>query len=115
MVKLFWVGIATGLVFTNLVYGFVGYDQYHFNETEEFFLLEAHEHESLYSSSLLEGNGNPLLVGLTLIHNAASKGAVCLDGTLPGYHLHRGYGSGANSWLVNLEVYHFILLFPFLL
>ncbi|GAU11395.1 hypothetical protein TSUD_343860 [Trifolium subterraneum] len=104
MVKLFMVCIATGLVFTNLVYGFVvGYDQYHFNETEELLLLETHEHESFYSSSLLEGNENPLLVGLTLIHNAASKGAVCLDGTLPGYHLHRGYGSGANSWLVNLE------------
>lgn len=29
---------------------------------------------------------------------------VCLDGSLPGYHLHRGYGSGANSWVVNLEV-----------
>jgi hypothetical protein len=29
--------------------------------------------------------------------------AVCLDGSLPGYHLHRGFGSGANSWLVNLE------------
>ncbi|CAN1219286.1 Pectin acetylesterase 12 [Linum perenne] len=28
---------------------------------------------------------------------------VCLDGTLPGYHLHRGYGSGANSWLIQLE------------
>lgn len=30
--------------------------------------------------------------------------AVCLDGTLPGYHLHRGHGSGANSWLIQLEV-----------
>ncbi|CAA6663667.1 unnamed protein product [Spirodela intermedia] len=29
---------------------------------------------------------------------------VCLDGTPPGYHFHRGYGSGANSWLVQLEV-----------
>ncbi|MBA0816310.1 hypothetical protein Gohar_000988 [Gossypium harknessii] len=29
--------------------------------------------------------------------------AVCLDGTLPGYHWHRGYGSGANSWLIQLE------------
>jgi hypothetical protein len=29
---------------------------------------------------------------------------VCLDGSVPGYHLHRGFGSGANSWLVNLEV-----------
>ncbi|CAI0470125.1 unnamed protein product [Linum tenue] len=28
---------------------------------------------------------------------------VCLDGTLPGYHLHRGYGFGANSWLIQLE------------
>ncbi|KAI4349826.1 hypothetical protein L6164_010376 [Bauhinia variegata] len=45
----------------------------------------------------------PLTVGLTLVRGAASKGAVCLDGTLPGYHLHRGFGSGANSWLVQLE------------
>ncbi|EYU35370.1 hypothetical protein MIMGU_mgv1a0197531mg, partial [Erythranthe guttata] len=27
----------------------------------------------------------------------------CLDGTIPGYHLHRGFGTGANSWLVQLE------------
>ncbi|RYR39537.1 hypothetical protein Ahy_A09g045094 [Arachis hypogaea] len=45
----------------------------------------------------------PLMVNLTLIHGAASIGAVCLDGTLPGYHLDRGFGSGANSWLVHLE------------
>lgn len=45
----------------------------------------------------------PLMVGLTLVNAAASKGAVCLDGSLPGYHIHRGYGSGANSWLVQLE------------
>ncbi|XP_048336789.1 pectin acetylesterase 3 isoform X1 [Ziziphus jujuba] len=45
----------------------------------------------------------PLVVGLSLIQSAASTGAVCLDGTLPGYHLHRGYGSGANSWLIQLE------------
>lgn len=30
--------------------------------------------------------------------------AVCLDGSLPAYHIHRGYGSGANSWLIQLEV-----------
>ncbi|XVF22220.1 hypothetical protein REPUB_Repub12eG0154800 [Reevesia pubescens] len=28
---------------------------------------------------------------------------VCLDGTPPGYHLDRGFGSGSNSWLVHLE------------
>ncbi|XP_030440309.1 pectin acetylesterase 10-like [Syzygium oleosum] len=44
-----------------------------------------------------------LMVGLTLIEGAAAKGAVCLDGTLPGYHLHNGSGSGANSWVVHLE------------
>ncbi|XP_057446019.1 pectin acetylesterase 10-like isoform X4 [Lotus japonicus] len=46
----------------------------------------------------------PLMVGLTLINGAAAKGAVCLDGSLPGYHLHRGYGSGSNSWLIQLEL-----------
>jgi hypothetical protein len=44
-----------------------------------------------------------LTVPLTLIEGAASTGAVCLDGTLPGYHFHPGSGSGANSWLVHLE------------
>ncbi|PKI48178.1 hypothetical protein CRG98_031443, partial [Punica granatum] len=46
---------------------------------------------------------DPLMVGLTLIESAGAKGAVCLDGTLPGYHVHRGSGSGANSWLIQLE------------
>jgi len=50
------------------------------NEIEELFMLEAHEQ----ATSFLEGNGTPLLVGLTFIHNAAAKGAVCLDATLPG-------------------------------
>ncbi|KAI4384901.1 hypothetical protein MLD38_002986 [Melastoma candidum] len=45
----------------------------------------------------------PLMVGLTLIEGAADKGAVCSDGTSPGYHLHRGSGSGAISWLIQLE------------
>ncbi|XP_027367532.1 pectin acetylesterase 12 isoform X1 [Abrus precatorius] len=45
----------------------------------------------------------PLMVDLTLVEGADSKGAVCLDGTLPGYHLDRGFGSGANSWLIHLE------------
>ncbi|RYR75973.1 hypothetical protein Ahy_A01g000571 isoform C [Arachis hypogaea] len=48
-------------------------------------------------------NNRPLMVGLTLIYGAAAKGAVCLDGSLPGYHFHRGYGAGSNSWLIQLE------------
>ncbi|KAM1307889.1 hypothetical protein ACFXTH_010096 [Malus domestica] len=47
-----------------------------------------------------------LMVGPTLIEGAAAKGAVCLDGTVPAYHLHRGYGSGANSWLIRLDAVH---------
>ncbi|CAL5208733.1 unnamed protein product [Lathyrus oleraceus] len=91
MVKLFWVTIVIGLVFIKWV------DAYHINETE-LSILEAHEG---YSFSNLVNQ--PRMVGITLIQSAAAKGAVCLDGTLPAYHLDRGYGSGANSWLVNLE------------
>lgn len=43
------------------------------------------------------------LVDLTLLAGARGKGAVCLDGTPPGYHLRRGFGSGAHNWLVFLE------------
>ncbi|CAJ1977922.1 unnamed protein product [Sphenostylis stenocarpa] len=54
-------------------------------------------------SSSSSSQPQPLMVDLTLIQGADSKGAVCLDGTLPGYHLDRGFGSGADSWLVHLE------------
>ncbi|CAL5341023.1 unnamed protein product [Camellia sinensis] len=68
----------------------------------EYFNLTELRFESFYGVSASDGN-NPLTVGLTLIQGAAAKGAVCLDGTLPGYHFHRGYDSGANSWLIQLE------------
>ncbi|VVA90600.1 unnamed protein product [Arabis nemorensis] len=48
-------------------------------------------------------DANVLVVGLTLVQAAAAKGAVCLDGSVPGYHLYRGYGSGANSWIIQLQ------------
>ncbi|KAM1095261.1 hypothetical protein ACFX15_009776 [Malus domestica] len=89
--KLFWVSIVISLAFSKWAAGFM---EYGFNETE---------------MALLEGYGESkvgadlLMVGLTIIGGAGAKGAVCLDGTLPGYHLHRGYGSGANSWLIQLE------------
>ncbi|KAF8413163.1 hypothetical protein HHK36_001138 [Tetracentron sinense] len=44
-----------------------------------------------------------LLVNMTLVRNAAAQGAVCLDGSLPAYHLHRGFGSGARNWLLQFE------------
>ncbi|GJM92224.1 hypothetical protein PR202_ga08667 [Eleusine coracana subsp. coracana] len=43
------------------------------------------------------------LVELTLLAGAREKGAVCLDGSPPGYHLQRGFGSGAHNWLVYLQ------------
>ncbi|GER43583.1 pectinacetylesterase family protein [Striga asiatica] len=59
--------------------------------------------ESVYGVSAAAVPPNALMVGLTLIQGAAPKRAVCLDGTLPGYHFHRGFGTGANSWLIQLE------------
>lgn len=41
---------------------------------------------------------------LLLIFNVFCLFAVCLDGSPPAYHLHRGSGTGINSWLVHLEV-----------
>ncbi|XP_048438944.1 pectin acetylesterase 12-like [Pyrus x bretschneideri] len=92
MVNFFWVGIGTALVFRTWVDGFV-------------------EEKSLDATvpSLLETYGSSnsandiLMVEITLVEGAAAKGAVCLDGTVPAYHLHRGYGSGVNSWLIHLQ------------
>lgn len=52
---------------------------------------------------------NALYVGLTVVEDAVAKGAVCLDGSPPAYNLHRGFGSGANSWLVHMEASLFSL------
>lgn len=91
--KLLWVGIVVGLLYFGEVVS--GYERVGFNATEL-------SHFEAHGASLAVAN-DPLMVGLTLIQNAAAKGAVCLDGTLPGYHLRRGSGSGANNWLINLE------------
>jgi len=55
------------------------------------------------SSVAAAAAGSPEVVELTLLANAREKGAVCLDGSPPGYHLQRGFGSGEHSWIVNLE------------
>ncbi|XP_024029199.1 pectin acetylesterase 9 [Morus notabilis] len=44
-----------------------------------------------------------LLVNMTLVRNASTVGALCLDGSLPAYHLHRGFGAGAKNWLLQFE------------
>ncbi|KAK8454561.1 hypothetical protein SEVIR_5G475800v4 [Setaria viridis] len=40
------------------------------------------------------------LVDLTLVYD---RGAVCLDGTPPGYHFLPGFGDGSHNWLLHLE------------
>ncbi|KAL7122503.1 hypothetical protein ACP275_01G049400 [Erythranthe tilingii] len=41
-------------------------------------------------------------VNLTLLAHAADIGAVCLDGSPAGYHYAKGFGDGANSWMIYL-------------
>ncbi|KAL2472257.1 Pectin acetylesterase 8 [Abeliophyllum distichum] len=50
---------------------------------------------------LLRSEG--LFVNITHLQSAVAKGAVCLDGSPPAYHLDRGSGTGINSWLVHFE------------
>ncbi|KAK6121259.1 hypothetical protein DH2020_045033 [Rehmannia glutinosa] len=73
------------------------------NSSDVSFLESRSLLESVYGVSAAAVPPNALMVGLTLVQGAAAKGAVCLDGTLPGYHLHRGFGTGENSWLIQLE------------
>ncbi|KAF9590906.1 hypothetical protein IFM89_000162 [Coptis chinensis] len=46
---------------------------------------------------------NPPLGKLSLLRNAKSLGAVCLDGSPPGYHFRKGFGSGSRNWLLHIE------------
>ncbi|PIA60246.1 hypothetical protein AQUCO_00300035v1 [Aquilegia coerulea] len=59
---------------------------------------------SSYSSSSTNNNkvNNPL-VKLTLLPNAKLTGAVCLDGSSPGFHFQKGFGSGSDSWVLHIE------------
>ncbi|KAG8390321.1 hypothetical protein BUALT_Bualt01G0071500 [Buddleja alternifolia] len=43
------------------------------------------------------------LVNMTLVRNAPSIGAYCLDGSLPAYHFDRGFGAGERNWLLQFE------------
>ncbi|CAH2038470.1 unnamed protein product [Thlaspi arvense] len=87
MNALLWSWSLAGLVLLSiLTNGIMGFDEMHLRNK----INGKNANESL------------LMVGLTLVQSAAAKGAVCLDGSVPGYHLYRGYGSGANSWIIEL-------------
>ena len=40
-------------------------------------------------------------VNLTILHHAVAKGAVCLDGSPPGYYFRQGHDRGANNWIIH--------------
>ncbi|KAH0648354.1 hypothetical protein KY285_033602, partial [Solanum tuberosum] len=44
-----------------------------------------------------------LYVNITILESATAQGAVCLDGSPPAYHLHRGHGTGLHSWIIHLD------------
>lgn len=46
---------------------------------------------------------NSNYVPLTLLSNAKQRGAFCLDGSLPGYHFQKGFGSGSSKWVLHIE------------
>ncbi|XP_015575074.1 pectin acetylesterase 7 [Ricinus communis] len=42
-------------------------------------------------------------IPITIVETAKARGAVCLDGSPPAYHYDKGYGTGANNWIVHME------------
>ncbi|CAN4076480.1 unnamed protein product [Withania somnifera] len=44
-----------------------------------------------------------LFVNITYVLRGVAKGAVCLDGSPPAYHHDKGFGTGVNSWLIQME------------
>ncbi|KAM7464070.1 hypothetical protein LguiA_032191 [Lonicera macranthoides] len=51
----------------------------------------------------LDSSATTDLVPLTLLRNAIERGAFCLDGSVPGYHFQKGFGSGSSNWVLHLE------------
>ncbi|MFS8013605.1 putative pectinacetylesterase/NOTUM [Helianthus anomalus] len=58
---------------------------------------------TLLTCACMSASDGRLLVNMTLVRNAGSLGAYCLDGSLPAYHIHLGFGAGANNWLLQFE------------
>ncbi|XP_074270401.1 pectin acetylesterase 8-like [Silene latifolia] len=46
---------------------------------------------------------NGFYVPITFVQDAVAKGGVCLDGSPPAYHFHKGFGAGINNWLIHME------------
>jgi len=57
----------------------------------------------LYNVELVPVDSAEYNVELVLVDSAVQIGAVCLDGSAPGYYFRPGKGSGSNSWIVHME------------
>ncbi|XP_068649869.1 pectin acetylesterase 8-like isoform X2 [Aristolochia californica] len=57
----------------------------------------------LVAFTLLLLKGNAFFVDITYVQSAVAKGAVCLDGSPPAYHFDRGFGTGINNWLIQIQ------------
>lgn len=74
----------------------------------------------MYSTNTIASPAPPLFVfpieSSLCLELCSDSDAVCLDGSPPGYHVRRGFGSGAHNWLIYLQVtlMFFFLLFLFL-
>ncbi|CAD6211991.1 unnamed protein product [Miscanthus lutarioriparius] len=55
----------------------------------------------IWSAAAAEVVEERLTVPMTIVTGAASR--VCLDGSPPAYHLHRGSGAGSRNWLLQFE------------
>ncbi|XP_058082583.1 pectin acetylesterase 12-like [Magnolia sinica] len=88
--KFLWICVFFGFVMRRCVDGFVTFEELNVSEI-------------LSAFALREAANRPVMVSLSFIKGADAKGAVCLDGSLPGYHFDRGFGTGVNNWLVHLE------------
>lgn len=51
----------------------------------------------------ITASGAAIPIPLTLVRDANLTGAVCLDGSLPAYHLDPGSGYGLNRWIIHLQ------------
>ena len=62
--------------------------------------MREHELEMAASRELIASGNVPL--DLVMLTDAQSKdrGAVCLDGTNPGFYMTKGSGDGANKWVL---------------
>jgi hypothetical protein len=98
MVKLLWVGIVIGLVFSNWVDGF---EELRLNGTA-MSLFEA----EAYGVSKAAIVPNALMVGLTLIHGAGAKGA----GTFFFYY-HCKFSFFLPFFEKKIKLFYFILIF----